>query len=305
MKKFLLRTLYILVPLLVGWMLIEVMYRFVPNNYVAKYDGLKTHKNAEIFILGNSHSFYGIYPELMSKDAYNASNISQGLLCDKLIFEKYIAGKTNAKAIVLNADYTTFYEGRENSEFLWRRYFYRHFLHLDIPDMKPLDPKLYSLALVTRFDLTLENIRLYANTGTFQQCSSYGNGKNEGIDEEINNEETAKIIVEKHSESTTLSEENLSYLNEIISLAEKNNIKVLIVSMPVTSYYTALTDKTRVKTIKSICKKMENHKNVSYLNLFEDSRFTNNDFHDPDHLNDEGAKKCTAIINTEFEKNSW
>lgn len=302
MKKFLLRTLYISIPLLIGWMLIEAMYRFVPNNYTAKFDGLKTHKNAEIFILGSSHSFYGIYPELMSREAYNASNISQGLICDKLIFEKYIAGKTKAKAIVLNADYTTFYEGRDNSEFLWRRYFYKHFLHLDIPDIRPLDPKSYSLALVPRFNLTLENIQLFTNTGTLRQCNNYGNGKNQGVDATQNNAEVGKIIVKKHSESTTLSEENVSYLNDIIGLAKKYNIKVLIVTMPTTSYYSESTSADRLKTIQGICRQITKHSNVSYLNLFKDSRFTNNDFYDSDHLNDKGAKKCTAIVNAELTK---
>lgn len=41
----------------------------------------------------------------------------------------------------------------------------------------------------------------------------------------------------------------------------------------------------------------KDNSNVSYLNLFQDSRFVNDDFYDADHLNNEGAKKCSIITN--------
>lgn len=302
MKKFILRTIYISLPLLIGWAILEAMYRFVPNNYSAKHEGLKANKNAEVFILGNSHSFYGIHPEIMANNTYNASNISQGLLFDKLIFDEYIANRSKAKAIVLNADYTTFYEGSENSEFLWRRYFYTHFLHLDVPGISKLDPKRYSLALSPRFNLSFESIKLYLNNGTLQQCNAHGNGNNIGVNETINNVETAEMVVQKHSERKEVSAENISFMKDIIAAAGKQNIHVLIVSMPVTSHYISFTDKNKLKTIRNICHEAQQNENVTYIDLFNDPRFNNDDFHDPDHLNNEGAKKCTAIIDSTLTK---
>jgi len=298
MKKFILRLLYFLSPIIVGWMLIEAMYRFVPNNYSAKYEGLQTHKQAEIFILGNSHSFYGVQPELMSLKTYNASNISQPLICDKLLFEKYVLNNTNAKAIVLTIDNFSFNEGIDDAELSWRRYFYRDCMHIDIPGTNPADPKQYSLALAPRFNITMESIKLYLKTGTLVQCDYSGAGRNEGANPEFNNEKMAKIIVGKHASANGTMAPNIKILEDIITAAAEKNIKVLIITMPVTSYYARFANKNKVKDVENICTKMEQYPNLTYLNLFTDTRFNNRDFYDTDHLNYSGARKCTAIVDS-------
>ena len=302
MKKFIVRLLYFLSPIFVGWMLIEAMYRFVPNNYTAKYEGLQTNKQAEVFILGNSHSFYGLYPELMSKKVYNASNISQPLICDKLIFEKYILNNTNAKAIVLTVDNFSFNEGIDDAELSWRRYFYQDCMHVDIPETSIADPKLYSLALAPRFNITTESIKLYIDKGTLAQCNASGAGRNEGVNPEFNNETMAKKIVGKHAMADGEMKPNIKILEDLITAAAKKNIKVLIVTMPVTSYYAGFVDKNKIKKVSNICEQMEKYPNVTYLDLFTDSRFNNNDFYDTDHLNDTGAQKCTAIVDGTLTK---
>jgi hypothetical protein len=298
MKKFILRLLYFLSPIIVGWMAIEAMYRLVPNNYSIKYEGLQTNKQAEVYILGNSHAFYGLYPELMIRQAYNASNISQPLICDKLIFEKYILNNTNAKAIVLTVDNFSLNEGIDDAELAWRRYFYRDCMHIDIPGINPADPKGYSLALAPRFNLTTESIKLYLEKGTLAQCNAGGAGRNDGADPELNNEAMAKIIVNKHALGNGEMKPNIKILEDIITAAAKKNIKVLIVTMPVTSYYSGFADKNKMKKVSSICTQMEIHPNVKYLNLFTEPCFNNNDFYDTDHLNDTGARKCTAIVDS-------
>ncbi|MFP9098190.1 hypothetical protein ACLI09_03985 [Flavobacterium sp. RHBU_24] len=299
MKKFILRLLYFLLPIIVGWMGIEAMYRFVPNNYSVKYEGLRKNKDAEVFILGNSHSFYGLYPELMSIKTYNASNISQPLICDKLLFEKYIANNTNAKAIVLTIDNFSFSEGIDDVELSWRRYFYRDCMYIDVPGTSHADPKGYSLALAPRFNITMESIKLYFKTGTLVQCNDRGAGRNEGVSPEFNNEKIAKIIVGKHLSADGEMAPNINILEEIITTAADKNIKVLIITMPVTSYYSRFSDKNKMKKVSTICTQMEQkHPNVTYLNLFTDSRFNNNDFYDTDHLNESGAHKCTTITDS-------
>lgn len=302
MKKFIIRTLCIASPLLLGWILLEVLYRFVPSNYTAKYDGLQMHKETSVYILGNSHAFYGIDPALMTAKAYNASNISQNLLCDKLIFEKYIAYNPNTKAIVLTIDNFSFNEGEADVEFLWRRYFYQSYLCLDIPGISPIDPKSYSLALAPRLSISYESLKLYLDKGALAQCDINGAGHNKGVDKNSNNKEIAKLVADKHATANEPMQPNIQLLKDIITLANKNNIRVIIVTMPVTSYYSKFTDAEKMKTIDGICRQMTKHTNVSYLNLFKDKHFNNDDFYDPDHLNDDGAKKCTAIINTALEK---
>lgn len=42
--------------------------------------------------------------------------------------------------------------------------------------------------------------------------------------------------------------------------------------------------------------------NVVYLNHMNDKRFSDSDFSDTDHLNPQGARKLTEILNEELRK---
>ncbi len=57
-----------------------------------------------------------------------------------------------------------------------------------------------------------------------------------------------------------------------------------------------LTEEKNLETIKTICKKYD----CAYHDYFRDSRFNLMDFSDNDHLNSNGAKKFTEIINKDI-----
>ena len=69
--------------------------------------------------------------------------------------------------------------------------------------------------------------------------------------------------------------------------------------MPTSKEYSSGVNQLKLKKIINTC---SSFKNVCYLNLFKDSRFTNDDFYDADHLHNDGAKKCSVIINDFISK---
>lgn len=274
------------------------MYRFVPNNYSEKQKGLMQYKNANVYILGNSHAFYGLHPEYMKNNVYNASNISQPLTMDKLVFDKYIANNKNAKAIVVLVEYSSLGALPEDSELQWRRYFYKHFYKLDVPGISPFDPQAYSFALAVRFNLTVENIKMYCGKGTLAECADNGAAMHYGTNAEFNNPHTGEVIVEKHTTKDVVLKENIVILEQMITSARQKGIKVLLVTMPVSDHYRANADAARLKKIQEICRGMERFDNIKYLYLFDDKRFSNTDFYDVDHMNETGAKKCSEIVDS-------
>ncbi|MFP9113495.1 hypothetical protein ACLI1A_06105 [Flavobacterium sp. RHBU_3] len=299
MKKFLRKSTLFLLPFILLWGAIECMYRFVPNNYSEKYKGLIEYNNAEVYLLGNSHAFYGLHPEYMKNNAYNASNISQPLLIDKLIFDQYISKNKDVKALVLLVDYFTLGERPvDDPELMWRRYFYRHFYKLDVPGINSLNPQNYSLALSVRFNLTQENIKMYRAKGTLAECAGNGAAMHYGTSTEFSNPHMGEVIVEKHTTKDVVLKENTLLLEQLITSAKQKGIKVLLVTMPVSDHYRAYADAARLRKIQEVCHRMERFDNVKYLYLFEDKRFSNTDFYDVDHLNSVGAKKCSVIVDS-------
>ena len=74
-------------------------------------------------------------------------------------------------------------------------------------------------------------------------------------------------------------------------------MNVLILTTPVCSTYYECVDSAQYALMIETCERLSNRYNhVQYLNLFKDSRFVEDDFHDSDHLATEGAAKLTKII---------
>ena len=90
MKRFVIKTIYISLPILVVAILMEILLRNTPNDYLFKKQYLDKHSSEiETLILGSSHSFYGFNPEYFSSNTFNASHISQSLNYDFEILKKY------------------------------------------------------------------------------------------------------------------------------------------------------------------------------------------------------------------------
>ena len=80
-------------------------------------------------------------------------------------------------------------------------------------------------------------------------------------------------------------------------------MKVLIVTTPVCSTYYDCVDSAQYALMIETCEHLDDqYEYVQYLNLFKDSRFVEDDFHDSDHLATEGAAKLTKILDEYISK---
>ena len=71
--------------------LLELLIRNIPNDYKLKKSYLDENSNKiENIFLGSSHTYYGIRPEIIIGNSFNASHISQGIYCDYRILKKSI-----------------------------------------------------------------------------------------------------------------------------------------------------------------------------------------------------------------------
>lgn len=293
-----------MIPLILVWIGIEIFYRFVPNNYTQKATEIQNNYDSQILIFGNSHAFYGINPDLFTEKAYNFSNISQSLYFDELLLEKYMENCSNLKYVILTIDYFTLSQVDDSSEDVWRKYYYEQYMDLNVPIISQFDTKSYSLTLTRNLDMNVDIIKNYTKQKTLIEGNSKGWAKKIGVNPEFNNLETAIDVVAKNEDGLSDFAVNIKRLERIIKRCSERNIHVVMVTMPVTSYYASLVNKKKLEKIYYDCEQLSSeNKNSFYLNLFQDKRFDNRDFYDTDHLNEDGAKKCSKILNEAIIEN--
>jgi hypothetical protein len=299
MKKLLTHISLFLIPILVVWILTEVFYRTVPNTYTYKNEQISTEYNdVNMLVFGDSHSFYGINPEWLSIKTFNLANISQTIYFDQLLFEKHVQHLPELKYIVLPIEYTTLSQADNTQEDIWRKYFYRTQMDLDVPLIDWYNPKKYSLALTQKFNKTWKYYQDYKTEGTLIGCdeNGWGNTYLATVDS-LELKTIAKNISRKHEDGSMDFKLNVERIQEIIDVCKERNIEVIIVNMPVTTEYLKLLNPEKLKKIEATCDSLEKENpNVMRINFLRDPRFNISDFQDADHLNAEGAKKLTLLI---------
>ena len=305
MKKLIKYTGCFLLPIMLVIVLIELFYRVVPTNYTFKHEAiLKNRDTIEVLTFGDSHAMYGINPRYISGHVFNLANLSQTVYFDELLFNKYVDRLTNLKSIIIPMEYTTMSQEDNTQEDVWRKYFYESQMDLKVPLIKWYDPKKYSLALSQKLVRTVKALNIYRHNNTLVNCDQrgWGLGYNTAIDS-IELKRLAPIISRKHNDNKIDISQNAGRIESIIKTCQTKNINVLLVNLPVTPSYYKLLNKEEVRSILSQSQEFNNtFDHVRHLDLLQDERFKQDDFHDADHLNKKGAKKCSIVIN-EFLNN--
>ena len=94
-----------------------------------------------------------------------------------------------------------------------------------------------------------------------------------------------------------MAEPCMCQIQGMIKMCAKKNATVILLTMPTHITYRENIDSLQMDVTIKKCKKLEReYNNVIYMNLFDDSRFVDEDFFDTDHLDEFGATKLTMIL---------
>ncbi|MDA9276967.1 hypothetical protein N9P56_01155 [Flavobacteriaceae bacterium] len=299
------RTLYLkialfLAPLFLVWLALEVFYRQVPNNYSYKDQQLqKVAPDVQTLVMGDSHAFYGINPVYFKDPTFNLSNISQSLLTDELLLEKHIANLPALKTVFINISYFTLSTKDNALESNWRKYFYHHNMGITAPSISFWNPQRYSMALIQRFDKSMDLVQKYHNNYTIVNATPLGYGMQDASDIVKDKEAISIVIANKHEDNSLDFKHNTARLQRIIALCKKYEVAVVLLEMPVYPAYYNLLDTEKKEKIKSNLNNLSGvDDTVFYLDLSTNPLFEKQDLRDADHLTNSGAKKCSEYLNT-------
>jgi len=299
MRKLYSKLALFLLPLFLVWLALEVFYRQAPNNYSYKDQQLqKVAPFTKTLIMGDSHAFYGINPVYFKDPTFNLSNISQSLLTDELLLEKHIANLPALKTVFINISYFTLSAKENDLESNWRKYFYYHSMGIRAPSISFWNPKRYSMALIQRFDKSIDLVQQYYKNHTIVSATPLGYGKQDMSNVVQDKEAISVVIANKHEDNSLDFKHNTARLQRIIALCKKYGVGVVLLEMPVYPAYYNLLDTEKKEKIKSVLHELSGvNDTVFYLDLSTSPLFEKQDLRDADHLTNSGAKKCSILLN--------
>ncbi|MBE7442336.1 MAG: hypothetical protein HS119_07785 [Flavobacteriales bacterium] len=308
MKKFIIKTILFLLPIFAISLSMEILLRKIPNDYLYKKEYLDKYSNEiETLILGSSHSFYGLNPDFFSSSTFNAAHISQSLNYDYEIFKKYQDNLHNLKTLILPISYFTLYGKLENGSESWRVKNYVIYYGMNVANSF-VD---YAEVLSNQPKVNRKKFYGYyikSNHDQYISCSELGWGTPIQSKDLV---ETGKAAAERHTKADITSDfnnnifnNNQQILNTIIKWCKKQNIKVLLLTLPAyTTYRQNINLEQYGITIKTANKIASQYDNCIYVNLFDDTNFVAKDFRDADHLSEIGAEKLSKLIDKKI--NEW
>ncbi len=301
MRKFIIKTVCFSLPLLIIAIIMEILLRNIPNDYLLKKQYLDNYASEiETLILGSSHSLYGLNPEFFSSNTFNASHSSQSLDYDYKIFKKYQSEFKNLKTIVLPISYFSLYFKLETGVEPWRVKNYT--LYYDINSHNIVS---YSEILSHKLSKNVKRLLSYFIFGNSAiSCTNLGWSMNYNSKKAQDLLETGKTAAKRHinyinsDKNQQIFQENILILESIMQWSNKNNVKILFLTPPAFETYCQNLNleqlNVTIKTITGIC---SNYNNCIYFNLLSDPNFVSEDFYDADHLSEIGAEKLSKIIN--------
>ncbi|MFN3756563.1 MAG: hypothetical protein ACK4RM_06385 [Flavobacterium sp.] len=299
--KFLKKYSWIWLILLGIWLTIELFYRCIPNNYSEKSDRISVIKDSiQVLISGNSHALYGLNPDYFEMPTYNLSQVSQTLYFEELVLQKHLPDFKNVHSLILNISYFTLSQKDFTAEDVFRRYYYHAFMDITDSEMTPWDPKRYSLALTREWKHTWRFMKQAIKKGTLVNCNLNGFG-NDYIGQNITlTDESIQHLGLRHEDGLLDFSINLERLKNISELCKSQNTQLILVSLPVSPRYYQQMNIQKWQLIHEQLEAFASTSGTIYFNLLQFDGVEEEDFYDPDHLNQQGAKKISTWLNSKL-----
>lgn len=256
----------------------------------------------DAFITGISYAEVAIDTEKLPFNIINLAVSSQDLFYDykwaEMVLNNNEIGK-NIKFVMIGLSYYSFQYDLSKSNFKDRVYMYYPIFkschnHLNANEIINNYNKFHKVAskifkkdyINTFYSLLREN-----------SDSLWKDFVRRVMDEE--KVEKDKWMVEKDCDKNypITVEENTKILKKYLSLLKSKEIKPIVVICPTSKhYYSKFSPRIKAEFI-DIMNKVKNEFDIEVLDYFESKEFSDQDFYDVSHLNKDGAKKFTNLLN--------
>lgn len=304
MKRFLKNVIFFgflcCLLLLIG----EVIVRHIPNSYSSKKLYIENHgEEIKTLILGSSHTYYGLIPELLGDSVFNLANISQTPEYDFALLKHFSTFMPNLKRIIIPISYFTYVDPETEDDSSWTLAIkYKTRMKLPIHS----DFSIYNLEIVdfNSYKGQLSNLLFKKKSN---KCSDTGFGLGYTL---ANRSQDWQSIGCLRAAAHTLNNperwKTVRYSQQkLFDLALSKGCEIILITTPGYKTYTECLDSIQEMMMRQNISFLENNYGnypLRYFDFLRNPNFTENDFYDPDHLSEEGAKKLTIMLRDSLKK---
>jgi len=309
MKRFFLKTLALGIPFALFLGAYEFKASQVHSNSFSAKKALLARQSpgVEVLVLGSSHGYEDVLPDLLGRPAFNLAYVSQSLFYDHALLKKYLGQMPSLKLVILPVSYFSLGYQLDDGVERWRSYYYFKFYGLYHRNWR-LDWNVRNFSDYFLCDEQLGGIR-NVFFGKIKDVSAdydaWGGWTNRVADhageKPLSLSESAPVALERHRVLMKPQHipENVATLEDIIRELKARGVKLVLVTPPVTRYYNDGMNAGQYQQMQYILKRLSSEYGVNYFNYGFDSRFLDEDFYDADHLNLRGAKKFSLLLKTD------
>lgn len=291
LKKILLFSLIIIALLVAG----EVVVRRMPTSYSYKHDRMESGAaGVATLVLGSSHTYYGVKSDVLGDSVFNLANVSQTPDIDLLLLRKYLPAMTGLRRVIVPVSYFTFTEPRlEDGDEWFRCISYK--TDMDLPGHSDFSKYNFEISDYEGYFAKLKGMVVKQPSN---RCDSLGWGLGYTLDSRgAGWQEQGR----SRAASTTFplsgrGDEVERLLGEIIRLCRQRGVECVLVTTPAWHTYREALDARQRTDMMARTRRLADTYGVRYLDFFSDSDFTEEDFHDVDHLSDVGAVRLSNKI---------
>ena len=273
----------------------EGVVRHLPNSYTSKKDYIENSgQKIKTLILGSSHTYYGLIPELLGDSVFNLANISQTPEYDLALLKHFLVKMPNLKRIIIPISYFTYVDPEIEDDNCWTLAIkYKTKMKLPVhPDFS-----IYNLE-ITDFNSYKGQLANLILKRPSNKCSETGFGLGYTLE---NREADWQSLGEKRASAHTVNNperwKSVRHTQQqLLDLAISNGCEVIFITTPGYKTYTECFDSIQENIMRQNIAFLKENYQVRYLDFLRDPNFTENDFYDPDHLSEDGAKKLTLLL---------
>lgn len=301
-RKFLKYLLLFFFPVILGYVIIEILTLNLPLGYKYTSEYLQQNKSGiQVLILGSSQLANAINPDFLSTPTLNMASGNQHHDTDLKILKQLQPQLPNLKTVVLEVSYSHF-ELPHNGRDFWKNNVYLKYYNINAFERPAYfkdklvylsNPPFFSVKLYNHFILN-EGFEEYNNFG-FDTNNYFGRFKILAYNEseilktkfKINSIPDLKLF----KNNTTLFYEILDYLKE-------NELNIIICKAPMYKSYLPKRNSEILKRRDSILNIIHlNYPNIIFLDKEEDTlNYNVFDYKNQSHLNPDGAEKFTGSL---------
>jgi len=301
MKRFILKTLLLLLPIAILAASMEYLLQHIPKDYIYKKNYLDKHSGEiQILILGASDAYYGINPDYFSQNTFNACHVSQSLDLDYEIFKKYQNNFTDLKVIIISVSYSTLWGQLKGSPESWRLKNYALYYGINTKSLGDYS-ELLNVKLRMNFQRLYDYYFKKKNEIHWSELgwgTAYKSENTGDLDESGKERALSHYIDDIHSkEKTKIFKENMEILNSFAEFCNRKNGELILLTIPTYHTYSENLNKEQLNTmVNTLNDFVEKHNNCRYINWLENPDFAAKDFYDANHLDEAGADKLSKKL---------